>query len=65
MKPYGREKKIMRNIPDYHPRKGWRNWWDDMCDFLSRSTMKQKLKKEIDKELEEDGYTTTSTRSDR
>lgn len=53
MKPFGREKKIMLNIPDYHPKKGWRNWWDDMCDYLSRSTMKQKLRKEIEEEINE------------
>lgn len=29
-------------------------WWDDMCDYLSRSTMKQKLKKEINKELNDE-----------
>lgn len=51
MQPYGRQKKVMLNIPDYHPRKGWRNWWDDMCDVLSRSMMKQKLKKEIENEI--------------
>ena len=52
MKPYGREKKVRLNLPDCHPKKGWENWWEDMCSFLSRSTMKQKLKKEIDKEIE-------------
>lgn len=53
MKPYGREKKIHRNLPDHHPHPKHivKMWWEDMCDFLSRSTMKQKLKKEIDKEM--------------
>ena len=56
MKPYGREKKITGGQPwkkDYHPRKSERNWWEDICDFLSRSTMKQKSKKEIENEINE------------
>ena len=53
MQPYGRQKKVMLNIPDYHPRKGWKNWWDDMCGVLSRSVMKQKLRKEIENEIYE------------
>ena len=50
MKPYGREKKITGGQPwkmDYHPKKGWHNWWEDMCACLSRSTMKQKIKRDI------------------
>lgn len=49
MKPYGRDKKV--NFPgktDYHPRKGFVNWWEKIACCLSRSAMKQKLKKEID-----------------
>ncbi len=54
MKPFGREKKIHRNLPDRHPHPKHivKMWWEDMCDFLSRSAMKQKLKKEIQKEIE-------------
>ena len=55
MKPYGREKKIMRNLPDYHPHPKHliKNWWDDMCDYLSRSAMKRKWKKEVEKEIKQ------------
>jgi len=58
MKPYGREKKIKNGWGykvDCHPKKlgkEWVNWWEDMCTIITRSTMKQNLKKEIDKELE-------------
>lgn len=55
MKPYGREKKITGGQPwkmDYHPKKGLKNWWEDMCDCLSRSTMKLKIKRDIQKILD-------------
>ena len=57
MKPYGREKKLSSGgiwKKDYHiHRNGHRlqNWWEDICKFYTRSVMKQKTKKEIDKEL--------------
>ena len=54
MKPYGREKKLKGGKPwkrDVHPPKGYKNWWEDMCDFLSRSAMKRNWKKEVDDEL--------------
>ena len=56
MKPFGREKKIRRNLPDHHPHPKHliKMWWEDMCDYLDRSAMKQKLKREIQKELEEE-----------
>jgi hypothetical protein len=60
MKPYGREKKVKGSgswKKDYHVHqdgKRLQNWWEDMCNYLFRSTMKQNVKKEIDKELEED-----------
>ncbi len=50
MKPYGREKKVKGGKPwkiDNHPRNGMINWWESMCDYLSRSRMKQIWKKEI------------------
>lgn len=50
MKPYGREKKVKGSGSwkrDYHPRKGLINWWENMCDYLTRSRMKQIWKKEI------------------
>lgn len=57
MKPYGREKKIMQNPSwkkDYHlHRKGRKieSWWEGIADFISRSRIKQIVRKEIDEEL--------------
>jgi hypothetical protein len=54
MKPYGREKKLKgtgRWKEDVHPKKGYINWWETMCDFLSRGRMKQLWKKEVGDEL--------------
>lgn len=49
MKPYGQEKTIrFPGKRDAHPKKGWRNWWEGIVDLLTRSTMKQRLKKELD-----------------
>lgn len=43
MKPYGRERKIksFEGKKDYHPKRGWRNWWEEMNTILSRSAMKR------------------------
>jgi hypothetical protein len=52
MKPFGREKKIKGSgiwKQDYHlhrKNKKLGNWWEDMSTIISRSTMKQKVKKE-------------------
>lgn len=53
MKPYGREKKVkgLRFKKDIHPKKGFINWWEAICDLIPRSTMKLKWKKEIDNEI--------------
>lgn len=57
MKPYGREKKISGAglwKKDYHlHRKGRKleNWWEGMTDFLSRTAMKRKFKKEVEDDL--------------
>ena len=54
MKPYGREKTVRFDCKqDCHPPRGWHNWWETITDCLSRSAMKQKVKKEIDKDLNE------------
>ena len=51
MKPYGRGKNVrFPGKTDCHPKKGFINWWEDITEYISRSTMKQKLKKEIEKE---------------
>jgi len=55
MKPYGREKKIQGTgkwKTDVHPKRGYINWWENMCKFLTRSSMKQNWKREIKKEEE-------------
>ena len=54
MKPYGRKGSV--NFPgkrDCHPRKGYINWWEDICDYVSRRFMKQKMSKDIDELLNE------------
>jgi hypothetical protein len=56
MKPYGRENKIKGGKPwktDVHPKKGYINWWENMCDFLSRGRMKQIWKSDIKKDISE------------
>lgn len=54
MKPYGREKNVKGGKPwktDVHPKKGYVNWWENMCDFLTRGSLKQKWKKDVEQEL--------------
>lgn len=35
----------------FHPKKGWRNWWEDMCRMLPMCGIKQHWKREINEEL--------------
>lgn len=53
MKPYGREKKVQGAgwKKDVHPKKGYMNWWEDICDLFSRSRMKQNWKKDAEYEI--------------
>jgi len=53
MKPYGREKTVkgLKWKRDYHPKGVYINWWEDMCDFFSRSRIKHNLKKQINNEI--------------
>ena len=52
MKPYGLGNKIKFPAKrDVHPKKGWKNWWEDIQDLISRSTAKIKLKNEIDRTI--------------
>ena len=54
MKPYGREKTVRFSYKkDCHPRKGWHNWWETMADYLSRTEIKRRVKKDIDKQINE------------
>lgn len=55
MKPYGREKKISGSglwKKDYHlhnkKHRKVESWWEAIADYLSRSAMKQKVKKEME-----------------
>ena len=51
MKPYYRGKPIrFPNKRDCHPKKGFINWWEDISEWLSRRTIKQRIKKDIDYE---------------
>lgn len=54
MKPYGREKTVKGASwkEDCHPPKGFINWWEDICRCISRKTMKQNLKREIENDIE-------------
>ena len=49
MRPYGRIKTVKGSLwkKDIHPPKGHKNWWDDICDPVPRSTMKLKFKTEL------------------
>ena len=57
MKPYGREKKVKGDITwkrDYHihqKNRKLKNWWEGICDLISRKTMKQNLKRDIEGEI--------------
>lgn len=54
MKPYGREKNIKGGNNwkiDYHPSKGYQNWWEGICSHLSRSRMKQLWSKDVENEI--------------
>jgi len=51
MKPYGLGDKIrFPGKKDYHPKKGFINWWEKIAKFKSRRTIKQELKKLIEDE---------------
>lgn len=53
MKPYGRVKTVKGSSwkKDIHPSKGHKNWWEDICDPISRSIMKLNFKKEINNQI--------------
>jgi len=50
MKPYLREKNIKGVSEwkqDYHPPRGYINWWEELNNFISRKKAKQQLNKLI------------------
>lgn len=56
VKPYGREKYVSggnnwKKDFNIRPKKKFKNWWEDVCDLLPRSTMKANIRKEIQEEL--------------
>ena len=51
MKTYGNTKRIISNHPDYHPPKGWKNWWDE--DFISKTSERFNSKLEIEEKVYE------------
>ena len=54
MKPYGLGNKTrFPHKTDCHPPKGWINWWEDIQNIISRKTMKQDIKKELENDLVE------------
>lgn len=53
MLPYGKNKKMRRNLPDNHPKKGYVNWWEIELGGVDKGAERQRAKKEIRKELNE------------
>lgn len=58
MKPYGREKKVTGGNSwkiDYHlhPKHKVSNWWEAICNLLPRTTIKKRIKDDIERDLDE------------
>lgn len=53
MIPYGKNKKMRRNLPDNHPKKGYVNWWEVELGGVDKGGERQEAKREIRKELNE------------
>jgi len=53
MKPYGINNKMRYNYPDNHPKKGWVNWWEVEIGSIVKGFARQKAKREIRKEINE------------
>jgi hypothetical protein len=51
MKPYDLSDKIrFPGKKDYHPKKGFINWWENFANYKSRRKIKQEIQKEIENE---------------
>ncbi len=50
MKAYGR-KQMHHNLPDYHPPKGYCNWWEKEIDEVNKAIARRNAKKEIEEIL--------------
>jgi hypothetical protein len=53
MKPYGRVKTVKGRTfkKDFHPPKGYVNWWENMLDYVSRSTLKRDAMDEAQQDI--------------
>jgi hypothetical protein len=49
---YGK-KKIRHNFEDYHPRRGYENWWENEFNTVSKKRARQEFKQQIKEELKE------------
>ena len=47
------EKKIKHNFEDYHPARGFVNWYEDEYDWVNKKSERRKGKQEIIKQLNE------------
>ena len=60
MRPYGREKRVSQNPKwkrDHHlHNKGCKlaNWWEGICECLSRTAIKRKVRQDIRNEIDEE-----------
>ena len=51
MKAYGLRSKLMVNLPDNHPKKGYVNWWEvEWHTVKNKKSARQKIKNKL-KEL--------------
>lgn len=61
MKPYGRTNETVKENPrwkkDYHLHdkngRKLKNWWEEIIGYVSRGSIKQKIKKQIEQEIED------------
>lgn len=53
MIPYGKSSKLRINLPDNHPQKGYVNWWENDFGDIKKGAARQKAKRQINKELNE------------
>jgi hypothetical protein len=52
MIPYGKNKKMRRNLPDNHPKKGYVNWWEVELGGVDKGRERQRAKVDIRKEID-------------
>jgi len=51
MLAYGKNNKFRCNYPDFHPQKGWVNWWEVELGGVNKGSARQQAKNEIEREL--------------